>query len=90
MERNKAMSSLTFLTEKKDGTVKARACANGSIQRRFISKHEAESPTVTTEVLLTTCVIDTKQNKDIVTLDISNAIVQTPLQQQSKNHYDHQ
>ena len=29
-EKQKAMSSLVFLTEKRDGTIKARACANGS------------------------------------------------------------
>ena len=61
LERNKAMNSLIFLTEKKDGTIKARACANGSIQRRFIAKQEAASPTVTTEALLTSCVMDAKQ-----------------------------
>ena len=42
-------------------------------------KEEAASPTVMTEALLTTCVIDAKQNRNIVTLDIPNAFVQTPL-----------
>ena len=79
MERNKAMNSLIFLTEKKEGTIKARVRANGRIQRRFIAKQDAASPTVTTEALLTTSVIDAKQNRDIVTLDIPNAFVQTPL-----------
>ena len=79
IEKQKAMNSLIFLTEKKDGTIKARACANGSSQRKFIMKEEAASPTVTTEGLLTTCIIDAKQNRDIVTLDKPNAFVQTPL-----------
>jgi hypothetical protein len=30
VERKRAMESLTFLVEKHDGRVKARACANGS------------------------------------------------------------
>ena len=78
-EKEKAMNSLIFLTEKRDGTIKARACANGSTQRPYIDKHEAASPTVTTEALLTTAVIDAKQNRDVVTLDIPNAFVQTPV-----------
>ena len=32
LEKDKAMNSLIFLTEKKDRTIKARACANGSSQ----------------------------------------------------------
>ena len=69
------MSSLMFLTEKRDGTIKARACANGSTQRSYINKDEAASPTVSTETLLTTAVIDAKQNRDAMTLEIPNAFV---------------
>ena len=79
LEKDKAMNSLIFLTEKKDRTIKARACANGSSQKPYIDKHNATSPTVTTEALLTTAVIDAKQNRDVVTLDIPNAFVQTPV-----------
>ena len=80
-EKQRAMNSLIFLTEKRDGTIKARACANGSTQRSYIEKHEAASPTVSTEALLTTAVIDAKQNRDIITLDIPNAFVQTSIPQ---------
>ena len=59
--------------------MKARACANGSTQRSYIEKKDATSPTVTTEALLTTAVIDAKQNREIITLDIPNVFVQTPV-----------
>ena len=78
-EKQKAMNSLIFLTEKRDGTIKARACANGSVQRKYIHKEDAASPTVSVETLLTTCVIDAKQNRNVRTLDIPNAFVQTKL-----------
>ena len=32
-ERKKAMETLIFLTEKRDGRIKARTCANGSVQQ---------------------------------------------------------
>ena len=80
-EKQKAMNSLIFLTEKRDGTIKARACANGSVQRNYINKEDAASPTVSLETLLTTCVIDAKQRRNIRTLDIPNAFVQTELPQ---------
>ena len=79
LEKGKAMNSLIFLTKKRDGTIKARACANGSVQRHYITKQEATSPTVTTKGLLTTCVIEAKQGRDVMTLDIPNAFVQTSL-----------
>ena len=73
------MSSLIFLTEKRDGTINARTCANGSTQRLYINKEEAASPTVSMEALLTTAVIDATQNRDVITLDIPNTFMQTPM-----------
>jgi hypothetical protein len=78
-ERKRAMESLIFLTEKRDGTVKARTCANGSTQREYIPREEASSPTAATEAILITGVIDAKQGRDVMTLDIPNAFVQTPI-----------
>jgi hypothetical protein len=45
-ERRNALSSLMFLTKKRTGEVKARACANGSVQRQHVAKEEAAAPTV--------------------------------------------
>lgn len=72
-ERKRAMA------EKRDGRIKGRACANGSNQRSFIDKDEASSPTVATEAVLITGVIDAHENRDVMTLDVPNAFVQTSL-----------
>ena len=47
-QRMHALSSLLFLKEKRTGDVKGRACINviGALQRAYISKEEAASPTV--------------------------------------------
>jgi hypothetical protein len=60
LERKRAMESLIFLTEKRDETVKARVCANGSTQRACMSREEALSPTAASEAILITGVIDAK------------------------------
>ena len=44
-ERMKAIESLLFVVEKRDGRVKARFCANGSTQREYTDQDEAASPT---------------------------------------------
>ena len=76
-EISRAMESLMFLEEKRDGRTKARTCANGSTQRGYISKEESTSPTAATEAILITGVIEAKEGRDIMTLDIPNAFLQT-------------
>ena len=73
------MESLIFLTEKRDGRIKARACANGSSQREYINREDATSPTAATESILITATIDAKENRDIMTADIPNAFIQTDM-----------
>jgi hypothetical protein len=80
VERRRAMESLIFITEKKDGRIKARTCANGSTQREYTERNEAASPTALTESHLITAVIDAKQGRDIMTADIPNAFVQTEIE----------
>ena len=77
IERERAMESLIFLVEKGDDKIKARTCANGSVQRTYISKEEAASPTVATESIFLTSVVDAKEHRDVMTIDIPNAFVQT-------------
>ena len=80
-ERKRAMESLMFLVEKRDGIVKARTVANGSTQRPYTPKEEAASPTAATDSIFVTATIDAKQNRDVMTLDIPNAFVQTDVPQ---------
>ncbi len=82
-EKSNAMESLLFLTEKKDGTIKGRACANGSIQREYVSRDDAASPTAATESIFITGIIDAKEERDVMTADIPNAFVQTEIDNKS-------
>ena len=84
-ERRKAVESLIFLTEKKDGTVKARQCANGKPQRQWMNKEESSSPTVSTESTFLTGVIEAEERRDIATCDIPNAFIQTEMERKDKN-----
>jgi Reverse transcriptase (RNA-dependent DNA polymerase) len=84
LEKQQAMESLIFLTEKRDGRVKARACANGSTQREYINKEDTTSPTALTESILITATIDAREKRDIMTTDIPNAFIQTNMDINSK------
>ncbi len=50
-ECRNALASLMFLTYKCSGEVKARACANGSVQCKHVAKEEAAAPNVTLEAI---------------------------------------
>jgi hypothetical protein len=70
-----ALSSLIFLKEKRNGTVKAQSCANGSVQWEHVAKEDAASPTVALESVFVTAAIDAKENREVVTIDIPGAFL---------------
>ena len=80
-ERKRAMQSLLFLVEKHDGTMKARHCANGSVQRNWISSEDTASPTVHTQSVLLTGAIDAEERRDVAVSDVPNAFIQTECQE---------
>jgi hypothetical protein len=51
--------------------------AGGNKQRDYISKEDASSPTVATEAVLLSCIIDAKEGRDVTVIDIPNAFIQT-------------
>ena len=76
-ERARVIESLFFLTEKRDGRIKGRTCANGSVQRAWMGREDASSPTATTEGVLITAAIDAHEQRDVRVADIPNAFIQT-------------
>jgi hypothetical protein len=72
-DEKKALTSLTFLKEKRNGDIKARSCVNGSKQRENIAKEEAAAPTVALESIFITAAIDAKENWKLVAIDIPGA-----------------
>ncbi len=69
LSRNKRrkLTSLMFLTEKCSGEIKARACANGGIQRTHIAKDKATAPTVTSEAIFIQGTIFAHEGRDVAT-----------------------
>ena len=74
-QQGAALASLMFLKEKKDGTVKARACADGRKQRDTIHKEDATSPTVSIELLFMTCASEASERRDVAIMDLPGAFL---------------
>jgi hypothetical protein len=80
------VESFLFLKEKKDGTLKARAVLGGNVQRDYITKDEASSPTAYTEAVILTAVADAKEKRKIATVDLPNAFCQTVITDADAEH----
>jgi len=80
IQRKTVLESHMFLKEKRDLNIKGRTVAGGNKQRDYISKEDASSPTVATESVLLSCIIDAEEDRDVAVIDIPNAFVQTRIE----------
>jgi hypothetical protein len=76
-QKKQTLESHLFLKKKRDGTIKGRTVAGGNRQRLYIHKDDAKSPTVATESVLLTAIIDAFERRDVAVVDIPNAFIQT-------------
>jgi hypothetical protein len=70
------LESLIFAERKRDGFLKARQVAGGNKQQVYITKEDASSPTVSSESVMLTCVIDATKKREVAVVDIPNAFIQ--------------
>jgi hypothetical protein len=77
--KRKALEYLMFPKKKRCGKIKGRGCADGRKQWVYIAKEEASSPTVSIKALMVSCVIDTKEGRDVATADIPGAFMQAEM-----------
>ena len=71
------MESLLFITENRNGYIKARKVDNGSKKRTYdgYDKADGSSPTVTTESIFFTGVVDAREGRAVAVLDVANAFL---------------
>jgi len=74
-----SLNSIIFIKQKKCGRIKARACADGRPQRILYNKHDAYSPTVKTESVLLTSIIDAAEERSVGIYDIPGAFLHSKL-----------
>ena len=69
-----------FLKQKRCGKIKGRGCADGRKQRLYMNRDQVSAPTVATESLLLTFLIDAMERREVVTVDIPGAFMQSDLE----------
>ena len=75
MQKRKTLESILFLEQKKTGKIKGCMCANGSKQREDLAKGETTSPTVMTDAIIITSMVDAHEGRDIAMIDFPGAFL---------------
>ncbi|MDA3875508.1 MAG: reverse transcriptase domain-containing protein [Halothiobacillus sp.] len=81
-QKRNSLRYLMFLKQKRCGKIKARGCADGRKQRVYKTKEETSAPTVHTESLFLSCVIDAHEHRNVVTCDIPGAFMQADMDEE--------
>jgi len=72
MTKGKALRYLMFLKEKREGTIKARGCANRRGQCEYTTKADSSSPTVSLKAMMMLCPIDAREGRHVAVTDTSS------------------
>ena len=78
-QKRDTLGYLMFLKKKRNGTVKGRGCADGRKQRAYITKEDSTSPTISTEAVFLTAVVDAWEGRKVVVLDVPGAFMQVDM-----------
>jgi hypothetical protein len=66
---------MMFLKEKRDGSIKERACANGRKQRETATPGDVASPTVSVESVMITAAVEAHEGCDVAVVDVPRAFL---------------
>jgi Reverse transcriptase (RNA-dependent DNA polymerase) len=80
-QKRASLRAVNLIKEKRTGELKGRTCAGGSVQRSLYDKSETTSPTVATDALMYTILIDAKERRDVATADVVGAYLNADMDQ---------
>ncbi len=78
-EKQTVLKSHMFLKEKRCGKIKGRGCVDGRKQREWTAKSESTSPTITTNAVFLTAVIEALEGRDVAIFDVAGAFMQADM-----------
>ena len=78
-QKQMALRAISVIKEKRCGQIKGRTVADGRSQRSLYPKEETASPTVTTDALMLSIMIDAKEGRDVATADVAGAYLHAKL-----------
>jgi len=68
-----ALHAINLIKEKRSGVLKGQTCADGSRQRMMYTKEETTLPTISTDALMLSLIIDAFEQFNVATADVVGA-----------------
>ena len=78
-QKRGALRAINLIKEKRDGQLKGRTVADGRPQRSLYDKSETASPTVSSDALVLSIVVDAHENRDVATADVTGAYLKADM-----------
>ena len=78
-QQKEALAYLMFIKQKQCGKIKACRCADGCKQWAYTPAEETSSPTVATEAVFLTAVIDAYEGREVAIVDITGTFMQADM-----------
>ena len=72
-QKKDALRAINLIKEKRGGKLKGRTCADGRSQRGQYTKEQTASPTISTDALMLSLIIDAFEGRDVATADVVGA-----------------
>ena len=69
-----------FLKQRRCGKIKGRGCADIRKQCKYITKDNTSAPTVASEALFSTCIIDAMDHQKVATINIHGEFMQADME----------
>jgi len=69
-QKGEALRAINLIKKKIDGRIKGRTVADGSVQKDLNEKSQTASPTVSTNALLISLIIDAHEQRDVAVADV--------------------
>ena len=76
-KKDKALPVLMFMVKKRNGDIKTRGYANGSVQQIYTDKNSVSSPTPDFYAFKYVCAVIAKEGRDVATVDLPDFFLQT-------------
>ena len=73
VQKKAALRAINLIKEKRCGRLKGRTVADGRPQKGMYDKSETASPTVATDSLMVSIIVDAFERRDVATADIAGA-----------------
>ena len=72
-QKYKSLRAVNLIKIKWCGKVKGRTCADGRVQRDYVPRDEASSPTLSNEALIAILLINSNEQRDVAVFDVPEA-----------------